>query len=72
MTELIRGNEEQLSVCTCKAITWEISPLPGFSTTTEPIHSDDEDGALSVLTCKAVKREISPFPWVFDDDRADS
>jgi len=29
MTELIHGTEEQLSVFTCKAITWEISPLPG-------------------------------------------
>jgi len=32
MTELIRDPEEQPSVFTYKAITWEISPLPGVST----------------------------------------
>ena len=33
MTELIHGTEKQdlLSVFTCKAITWDISPLPGAS-----------------------------------------
>ena len=60
-TELIRGNSEdsELSVLTCKAITGEISPLPGVSTA-ERIHNDED--MLTVLTCKAVTRKISPFP----------
>jgi len=31
-----------LSVFTCKAITWEILPLPGILTMTELIYGDEE------------------------------
>ena len=44
MTALIHGTEERDSALglTCKAITWEISPLPGVSDA-ELIHDPEDD-----------------------------
>jgi len=67
------GNKDLLSVFTCKAITWEISHLPGVSTT-EGIRNDDEEQGfptmtelvhgteeqLSVFTCKAITWRDAP------------
>ena len=49
----------RLSVLTCKAVTQEISTYPGFSTATELIHSDDEDGFLEADLYQGFPRQSS-------------
>jgi len=72
----------ELSVLTCKAITREISSLPGVSDNnradswrrrrtgilmmTALIHGTEERDSALGLTCKAITWEISPLPGVSD------